>query len=341
MTPEVQFKRRKHFLLLGIIPSIFFLIFVILAQSWQQEVNQTNAMQSHLNHSYHMFYAELYEEARIIQALTEQLIQSRGIQDAFMKGDREGLQEKVEPLYRKMNNEYDITHGYFHSTDKTVFFRAHFPDLSGDRIDRFTLDEAEQKGAVSYGLELGTLGTLTLRVVVPWRVGGKVIGYLELGKEVDHVINEMKKILEVDLILVVNKEHLGETAKLEGYGDKRPAIADWERFPDVVVFGMTLDQMPQIISSDLSLAHHDHKDLLLDVVVDGRQSLAGFAPLYDAADRDIGDIVIIKDFTEIRAVANSLTSIMLGGYFVCVLLYLAFVFAYLHWAKLKLRTMLN
>ena len=54
-------------------------IIVILSLTWEQKVHQTNAMQSHLNHSYHMFYGELYEEAKIINAMAEQLIQNREI----------------------------------------------------------------------------------------------------------------------------------------------------------------------------------------------------------------------------------------------------------------------
>lgn len=336
MPDKIQFKRRKHFLLLGVIPSVLFLAFVIMSQSWQQEVHQVNSMQSTLNHSYHMFYGELYEEAKIISALTELLTQSKVVQDAFLKGDEEELLEKVSPFYQKMNNEYNITHCYFLSNDKEVILRAHYPDYSGDIIDRFTLNEAVKTEAVSYGLELGTMGTLTLRVVLPWRVGGKVIGYLELGKQVDHVINEMKKTLEVDLVLVVNKEHLSETAGEDGYGIKKPVFDDWDQFPDVVVFGMTMDRMPPIINSDLAMAHHSHKDLMLDISVDGRQFLAGFAPLYDASDKDIGDIVIIKDFTELKAVEKRLTLLMIAGYILCILLYMTFVFAYLHGLKRKL-----
>ena len=225
MTDNIIFTRRKNFLFLAIIPSALFLSFVILAQSWQQEVHQTNAMQSYLNNAYHMFYGELYEEAKIIKVLSEQLSQSKEIQDAFVDGDREGLLEKSRDYFQKIKNEYDITHLYFHSIDKKVFLRAHFPDLSGDSINRFTLDEAEREGNVSYGIELGTMGTLTLRVVLPWRVGDKIIGYLELGKDVVHVVKEMKKILEVDILLVVNKEHLGEELGTDKYGRKKTSLS--------------------------------------------------------------------------------------------------------------------
>jgi two-component system, NtrC family, sensor kinase len=52
------------------------------------------------------------------------------------------------------------------------------------------------------------LGSLTLRVVQPWIVDNKLIGFLELGKEIDHIAPLLKTILGVDLIFSTNKLHL-------------------------------------------------------------------------------------------------------------------------------------
>ena len=101
MIDSNQFMRRKHFLILGIIPSIIFLVIVVLSLSWEQRVQQTNTMQSHLNHSYHMFYGELYEEAKIINVLAEQVILNSEIQDSFILGDRTKLQQLVAPYYNR------------------------------------------------------------------------------------------------------------------------------------------------------------------------------------------------------------------------------------------------
>ena len=242
--------------------------------------------------------------------------------------------EATRPFFLDIRGKHQITHLYFHSLDRTNFLRVHYPELSGDTINRFTLSEAERSGLVGYGLELGTMGTLTLRVVVPWRVNGKLVGYLEMGKEIDNVIDEMKKILEVDLLLVVNKRHLNIEGWKEGYG-KGEQFSHWDQFPDVVVFGSTVDELPPLINKDLSRPHHLHKDLLMEFTVNGYKYIAGFAPLIDASEKDIGDIIIIKDFESITAVAKNITLLVLTGFLLCILLYIGMIFIYLRRMKLK------
>ncbi|MFN2367129.1 MAG: cache domain-containing protein, partial [Desulfurivibrionaceae bacterium] len=195
-----------------------------------------NAIQSDLNSSYHLFYGELYKEAAMLNLMAEQLAENREVRGAFLDKERERLHKVVRPFFQNFRADYDVTHLYFHTLERNTFLRVHFPEMHGDPIDRFTLKEAEATGSVSYGLELGPMGTLTLRVVMPWRVDGRIIGYLELGKEIDQVLAEMKKILEVDFILIVNKDHLNKDSWGKGKHGLPVEGGDWNQFPDFVVF---------------------------------------------------------------------------------------------------------
>ena len=85
---------------------------------------------------------------------------------------------------------------------RRVVLRAHQPDMSGDAIDRATARLAQESGRETQGLELGPLGTLTLRAVKPWYDGDTLIGYLELGEEIDHVAQEIHAALGLDLLVL-------------------------------------------------------------------------------------------------------------------------------------------
>jgi hypothetical protein len=319
----------RHFLFLGIVPSFIFLILAVLTLSWVQNIHLSNALQSDLNSTYHLFYGELYKEATMVNLLVDQLAENSEVRDAFLNQERERLLKTARPFFQNFRADYDITHCYFHTMDKEVFLRVHYPDLHGDVIDRFTLNEAEQTGSVSYGLELGTLGTLTLRVVMPWRVNDQIVGYLEIGKEIDNILVEMKKILEVDFVLIINKKHLDKENWGQGGYGLIDEVSDWDQFPDVVVFGTTRETLPPIIDVDLSRSHHYRDNPMLEFNENGHQYLAGFAPLLDAANMDIGDIILIKDFSKMKTVAKRITLLVLTGYFFTVLLYIGFVFYYL------------
>jgi len=113
------------------------------------------------------------------------------IKAAFMARDRELLLKLAEPLYKRLNSDYEITHFYFTGPDRMNLLRVHSPGRYGDRIDRTTTLDAERTKKAAWGTELGPLGTFTLRVVLPWYEGKRLIGYLELGKELDHILDHL------------------------------------------------------------------------------------------------------------------------------------------------------
>lgn len=330
----VRRKADRHLLFLGLIPSVIFMALVIFSLSWVQEIYLSNAVQSDLNSVFHMFYGDIYEEAKLLNVLSDQLVETKGIQDTFMAGDREGLQAVVLPIFLKIKADYGITQVYFHSLDKTNFLRVYNPDHFGDIIDRFTLQKAEQTGLVSYGLELGDHENLTLRVVLPWRINDQVVGYVELGKEISRITQDLKRIIGNDLILLVNKSFLDQELWQEKVAH-RDRAGEWDQFPESVVIDSTMDKIPAIISDDLSRPHHEHQDIILEINIGDKQYLAGFAPLLDAADRDIGDIIIIKDFSEIKTVTGLIATYILAAYFVCVLVFIIFVVLYLRHVRLE------
>jgi hypothetical protein len=217
----------------------------------------------------------------------------------------------------------------------------HQPEEFGDIIDRYTMIEAERTGEVSYGLELGVLGTLTLRVVAPWMVDGRKVGYIEVGVEAEEVIDELKKIVGVEAILLADKsllekEHWQKGMRMLG------RRADWEHFPESVQIYSTLPKLPETLELSIQRLHRfggEAKNMVMEV--DGRSYMAGFTPLLDAADQDIGDLVILKDISALRFIENRMTALLLGGYVFCILLYMLFVFWYLHRLKLKITDMVG
>jgi hypothetical protein len=110
----------------------------------------------------------------------------------FRADDREGLLRAALPILHELRDRAHVTHWTFHRPDGTVFLRVHDPARLDDRIDRPTLARAAQRGEVAWGLERGRTA-FALRAVLPWRVEGQVIGYLELGEEVRGILAALKE----------------------------------------------------------------------------------------------------------------------------------------------------
>jgi hypothetical protein len=90
---------------------------------------------------------------------------------------------------------------------------------------------------MSHGLELGVVGTFTLRVVIPWYHQGELIGYLELGKEIDHIIARLRQLLDLDIYVFIRKSLLDpqqadELAQLTG------RQFDWGRYADYLLVSL-------------------------------------------------------------------------------------------------------
>ncbi|MBU2693290.1 MAG: response regulator [Candidatus Eisenbacteria bacterium] len=127
-----------------------------------------------------------------------------------------------------------MTHLYFIEPDQTCFLRVHNPDSFGDSIQQRVLATASQTHREFHGVELGKFGTLTLRVVHPWIVNGELVGYLELGKEMEHLIPQVARTLEAEICLVVYKDRLDQEKWEEGKALLNLS-GEWNHFSSFVV----------------------------------------------------------------------------------------------------------
>ena len=57
-------------------------------------------------------------------------------EEAFRKGDRDGLERSARGLFETLRGDHRITHLYFTGPDRINLYRLHTPAEHGDRIDR-------------------------------------------------------------------------------------------------------------------------------------------------------------------------------------------------------------
>jgi PAS domain S-box-containing protein len=196
-------------------------------------------------------------------------------------------------LFSSFRERYGITHFYFVDPGRFCILRVHDPSRKGDRIDRYTMREAENSGAMSSGMELGPLGTFTQRVVVPVKDGGKLIGFIELGCEIESILKRLHLDSGKGVAVFINKSFLQRSGWEEGMKFYRRE-ARWERFTnDVMVFssfGTFPREFNAALSTDTSLNG-------IDVKWQDRPWHATSRPLTDASGRMIGSIILIQDIS--------------------------------------------
>ncbi|MBU4260382.1 MAG: hypothetical protein KKC76_00690 [Proteobacteria bacterium] len=288
---------RKAILLPLAFALLFLLAFSISGAYWLQRYQFDQNVHQQLNSVQQLFKTTLRNEAEHLNTFIDFVMDDPKVYQAFLDKDRQLLYANTKSIFRNIENRHHITHFYFHNLDKTCFLRVHKPSSHGDFIDRYTLKKVAEAEAVSYGIELGPFGTLTLRVVHPWVVNNKLIGYIELGREVEYIIPAMKEILGYDFFFLVNIRHLNrqmweEGLKISGRQGR------WEEMPRHVIIGRTMDFVPQEITNYINMPHGEKENLIFKITQGNKKYRGGFSPLKVASGEEIGEIIAIKDFTD-------------------------------------------
>lgn len=244
---------------------------------------------------------QLQHDAELLGGLIDFLEEEENLRHAWSVKDRDTLYNQTLPLFNNMRDKYKVTHFYFIDLNGTVFLRVHNPTRYGDVIDRFTLRRTMITRSSTYGMELGPLGTLTLRRVYPWYFNGKLEGYIELGEEIQHITPVLKKILDVELIFLVDKSLLRRAGWEEGLRmmDRK---GNWDCFREFAAIDSTLDSdKTQALDAYLYRDHEKHRETIFKIKFGNLVFRGGFVPLVDAAGRDLGDVIILKDFSRYEA----------------------------------------
>ncbi len=243
------------------------------------------------------------EQAHKIAVMTttlEAVLQDGRLGELFRARARDQVLERVQPLFEALKREHQITHFYFHGTDRVNWLRVHRPAENGDRINRFTLREAERTGKLALGLERGPVGKFVLRVVAPWRQGGELLGYVELGVEFEDTVDKVKDLLQVDFVAAVYKQFLDREQwqrALKTYG----LVGSWDEFPSVVVTNMTFTTMPGPVRMYLSGLQGVTPGANEFATWENRRLQLVFLPLADVAGKRLGELIVVQDVTEAQA----------------------------------------
>jgi hypothetical protein len=274
-----------------------------------QQKHFNNELNMRLDGAYQLFNKLLEVQTSVLEGLASTYIDKNSLKKAFLSGDRQILLQKTKPLFEDIKQRFNITHFYFHLPDKTCFLRVHNPQRHGDLITRHTINFAARNNSQAYGLELGPLGTLTLRFVIPWRIDGKLIGFIELGKEIDQIAGDLKKVLELDINFVVEKKFLNFENWQKGRQIMGKGKGNWGFLPEHVVLSTTMAEIPEDLQVILDNPTKFHHGEVFNLTANNGSYRGVVIPLSEAGIKNIGAIIVLKDFKDITS-GNQLTVLL-------------------------------
>ena len=268
------------FLLISI-SSIGIITYFYETAEFEEEFNRVAHTQSR------NFYNNLSGEAEDMSGIHAALSRVESLLTPFARRDREQLLSNARPLFNQFRQTCKITHMYFIAPDGTVFLRVHKPEQSGDVLQRDTFLRASKNHSMVSGLELG-LNFFSLRSVNPIFINGKLIGYFEIAKEIDHLFEGMKKNSGYDFAVFLNKDFLQKhTTRVTGPQIGRFAIL----YP-------TDKNTAEKLAHRINTADRQSPDFRVSLESFGDKKIyMGVSPLNDYAGNLVGKLVSFKDVT--------------------------------------------
>lgn len=290
-----------------------------------QQMNEVNV---HIEDSFRMLEAEIASQIVIRSGwmnsaalMLQGSNNSYALLDALVKKRREALYLLASNHYQTLKKNNQITHLYFMDENLQVVLRMHQPDRYGDIVDRSTARQAASTGEMARGIELGLMGSLILRVVVPWKQSDKVMGYVELGIELEEIISGIAADNPFQVVLVVNKEELDRGMWRSGRRMlKRPD--NWMLFNDVVaLFPSEVEPLIPIITTHITCVDNSAHVSSSDGVDYGVKHV----PFLDNSGEEIGKLMMLLDLSMENVDLNHgmftamATFVLLIAIFICFL----------------------
>ncbi len=279
---------------------VFCLGAIAVANAWLALYNYKQEMQyaaeQAVDTAAKIFASMEKREVDKLSSALDALLGDRLLAASFAQRDRDRLYELAAPIFRELRERHGVTQWMFIEPSRACFLRVQRPELYGDVVDRMTLQMAIRANDTAAGKELGKT-VFALRVVRPFVANGKLLGYAELGEEIDGVLSRMRAETGDDYGLVVEKKFLDEKAWVATRGGRRN---NWGDDPEVVAVEVTNGDAP-ILGSSADLRRVSDGGLYLSPVGRGQNLFVrGVIPVFDASGRKVGAVFVLHDVTALR-----------------------------------------
>jgi signal transduction histidine kinase/CheY-like chemotaxis protein len=295
----------------------------ILSQNYKEKIKEAEEVT--IDRVESLLQEEMKQDTAKMSAILEAVIRDTQLFNAFKARDPDTLLKRGRPLFSRLQKQHKITHFYLHQPDFTNLVRMH-KDTRGDLVERQTLKTASQTKKPSAGLEQGPTGNPVLWVVYPWYTQfplqscapvyripchsnifnqtdkGELVGFVELGKEFEDIADQVSELLNVDLMIAVDKKFL-DRQRWEERNKKLGKQLAWDEFPHHVAIDRSLEVIPDAIAKKLKNTQSEIKGSIQ--IKKGNQTFQGiFIPFSDLDGNRLGYVVVLKDISDILDAAN-------------------------------------
>lgn len=262
------------------------------------------------------------KDKKVMEGFIEQLKKDQNTVRIYQEDDKEKLFNYLRKTYEQLHEKYKLTHFYIHKPNRENYIRVHNKSKNSDLINRTTLKNAQKTLQTISGVEFGIFHNLTLRVVSPWIIDGNLIGFLELGKEVDLITEEYTKLIKNDVIFTIKKELITEK-DFSKWKNKNHRNRYYHSMDNYYIIDSTIKEIDKELQSKLNNSKLFENEYVEN---DSKKYFINSRNYYDVDDNYVGKIFVLHEVTQqyehiysliikVTIISFTLVSLMLWYYF--------------------------
>ena len=259
-----------------------------------------SAKQKELRSTATLIQNDLQEQSSKAAARASIVVNLPSIQQAFRKGDREQIAERLVPSFLIQRDKYGVREGQFHLAPAMSFLRifdltaGHGEDLSAFREMVLATNRKQEP---QKGIEIGRRG-LSIRGVDVVRDTDGAIGSFEVGMSFSPVLENLKKNTGFEAGVFVDAVMMSDIANLLPKPDAEHLVGTYQ---NVEATNWKLVR-PMVTAEVLNEA----KEVVTRIrTVDGIDYGMVAVPLLDYKGSRIGAIVAEKSFEDYQSMQGS------------------------------------
>ncbi|MFP4550725.1 MAG: response regulator [Spirochaetales bacterium] len=173
-------------------------------------------------------------EIRGMTLAMQQMLSDPMVAIALRDGNADDLYLSQIQFYSDARDQLGLTHLSFFSADQHVIVRVHAPLNLDDVGPDHTLQRASRSGRVVGGLKIGELGLLALRVAMPVYLGYELVGFVEMGREIETILAQTDSTPGISLALTLDKDVLQRSVWERGM-EFFQRESRWDELTDIVL----------------------------------------------------------------------------------------------------------
>lgn len=278
--------------------------------------------------TYEELHLSLHYQALGLAAAMNSITAHPGVIKAVSEKNSSDLLACWEPVYKALASEQTFSGFGFFDENQVCIAKPQEIATNNLKANVSLANEAKLTGKAASGLELTSDGRLVLKIVSPIFANGSLVGYFELGREIEDILEDLHSRSKMQIAVSAKKNQIDRQA-WEARQKTRRSDNRWGRFPDSLIIFESQKLLPDEFTQTLETPEKPTDFVTSNTLFEGKTWRASGMPLKDASGQEISTLFLINDITTITGTFNRM--IVIGGVLTAVLLagLLGFVFVLL------------